>query len=63
MSITNFELLGLKMLQKDVPGKKVEIMSMMMMLMMSYRRVRKVGELIIQKFMVPGLILMKDSLH
>jgi len=62
MSIVNFEFLGLKMLKKDVLGKKVEIMSMMM-LMMSYRRVRKVGELIIQKFMVPGSILMKDSLH
>ena len=62
MSIANFEFLELKMLQKDVLGKKVEIMSMMM-LMMSYRRVRKVGELIIQKFMVPGSILMKDSLQ
>ena len=38
------------MLQKDVLGKKVEIMSMMM-LMMSYQRVKKVGELIIQKLM------------
>lgn len=62
MSIANFEFLGLKMLQKDVLGRKVEII-LMMMLMMSYRRVKNVGELIIQKFMVPGSIVMKDSLH
>lgn len=62
MSIANFEFLGLKMLQKDILGRKVEII-LMMMLMMSYRRVKNVGELIIQKFMVPGSIVMKDSLH
>lgn len=62
MSIANFEFLGLKMLRKDVLGRKVEII-LMMMLMMSYRRVKNVGELIIQKFMVPGSIVMKDSLH
>ena len=55
MPISNFEFLGLKMLQKDVLGKKVQTMTMMMLTMMSYRRVRKVGELINQQFMVPGL--------
>ena len=35
------------MLQKEVRGKKVQTM-MMMMLMTSYRRVRKVGEVIAQ---------------
>ena len=55
MPISNFEFLGLKMLQKDVLGKKVQTMAMMMLMMMSYRRVRKVGELINQQFMVPGL--------
>jgi len=53
MSIYNFELLGLKMLQKEVHGKKVQTM-VMMMLMTSYRRVRKVGELTNQQFVVPG---------
>ena len=43
------------MLQKDVLGKKVQTMAMMMLMMMSYRRVRKVGGLINQQFMVPGL--------
>ena len=55
MPISNFEFLGLKMLQKDVLGKKVQTMAMMMLMMMSYRRVRKVGGLINQQFMVPGL--------
>ena len=41
------------MLQKEVRGKKVQTMAMMM-LMTSYRRVRKVGELTNQQFMVPG---------
>ena len=36
------------MLQKEVRGKKVQTMMMMMMLMTSYRRVRKVGEVIAQ---------------
>ena len=54
MPISNFEFQGLKMLQRDVLGKKVQTMAMMM-LTMSYRRVRKVGELINQQFMVPGL--------
>ena len=43
------------MLQKDVLGKKVQTMAMMMLMTMSYQRVRKVGELITQQFMVPGL--------
>lgn len=47
-----FEFLGLKMLQKDVHGKKVQTM-VMMILMKSYQRVRKVGELFTQQFMVP----------
>ena len=53
MSIANFEFLGLKMLQKDIRGKKVQTMAMMM-LMTSYQRVRKVSELITQQFTVPG---------
>ena len=56
MPIYNFEFLGLKMLQKDVLGKKAQTMAMMMMMMMmSYRRVRKVSELITQQLMVPWL--------
>ena len=43
------------MLQKDVLGKKAQTMVMMMMMMMSYRRVRKVSELITQQLMVPWL--------
>ena len=53
MSIANFKFLGLKMLQKDIRGKKVQTMAMMM-LMTSYQRVRKVSELITRQFTVPG---------
>ena len=52
------------MLRKEVRGKKVQTMAMMM-LMTSYQRVRKVSELINQQFMVPGsieqIILYTDS--
>lgn len=47
-----FEFLGLKMLQKDVHGKKVQTMAMM--LMKSYQRVRKVGELFTRQFLFPA---------